>query len=76
MSVGDPRGSPAAGECFSNASIANTIRAGDREVDDRAEGQDINFSVARTDHISNEASLKHSPAAGDPRGSPTTIHPN
>ena len=26
--VGDPGGLPAAGECFSDASIANTIRAG------------------------------------------------
>ena len=39
----DPRGSgsPAAGECFSDASIANTIRADDREVGDRAEGRYI-----------------------------------
>ena len=41
ISVGDPQGSPAAGECFSDASIANTIRADDQEVGDRAEGRYI-----------------------------------
>ena len=39
--VGDPEGSQAAGECFSDASIANTIRADDREVGDRAKGRYI-----------------------------------
>ena len=39
--VGDPRGSPVAGECFSDSSIANTIRVGNQEVDYRAKGQEI-----------------------------------
>ena len=79
--VGDPGGSPAAGECFSDASIANTIRAGvtarrgKTYFNERLRGRRGEYLARREAKLASEREGESRPETGNAAEAPPIVWP-